>query len=160
MTIHQLEVPCWVIRPRPYLEDDNHYDTRAKALAAIWRDWDEDRDWTHDDQLRVRWRAFLYRLSRLRLDAPHPRQKPGRCWVVQCDGECGAVIDEDDEGYVVHHGTRAEAEETVSQWEWVYSADGRLVFCGDDAPEDGQEPPLSPAEQEAAGQLVIPGVIR
>jgi len=80
--------------------------------------------------------------------------------VVQCDGECEYVIDEEDEGYTVHHKSRTEAEETVADYEWAYSADGRLVFCGDDAPEDGQEPPLSPAEQEAAGQLVIPGVVR
>ena len=60
----------------------------------------------------------------------------------------------------VHHKSRTEAEETIADYEWVYSADGCLVFCEDDAPEDGQEPPLSPAEQEAAGQLVIPGVLR
>lgn len=156
MTVHQLDAPCWVIRPRPYLEDDNHYGTRAKALAVIREAWDEDH-W-RPVPLWTWWRTLRYRLSRLRPGAPRPRQETGRCWIVQCD-ECETVIDEDDEGYVVHHGTRAEAEETVAEWEWVYSADGCLVFCPEDAPEDGQEPPLSPAEQEAAGQLVIPGVI-
>jgi len=159
MTIHQLPAPCWVIRPQLPRDDDNHYDTRADALKAIRRDWDEDRDWTSDDQLRARWREFLYRLSRLRLDSPRPRRHDYRCWVVQCDGDCELVLDTEGEDYVYHHGSAAEARKTVASYEWVYSPDGRMVFCHEDAPEDGEEPPLSPAEQEAAGQLVIPGAV-
>jgi hypothetical protein len=160
MTIHQLPAPCWVITPRlPRDDDDPHYDTRAVALAAIRESWDEDRDWCFDDRLRVRWREFLYRLSRLRPAAPRPRQSPARCWAVQCDGECGYVLDDEDEGHTFHHDTAAEARKTVASYEWVYSPDGRFVFCEDDAPEDGQPPPPAPAELEAAGQLVIPGVL-
>jgi hypothetical protein len=159
MTVHQLPAPCWVITPRlPRDDGDPHYDDRAKALAVIHQAWDED-DWTPDAWWTKRLPGFRFRLSRLRLGVPRPRLLGTRCWAVQCDGECGTVIDEDDEGYVIHHKLPADAAETVAACEWVYSADGRLVFCADDAPEDGQEPPLTPAEQEAAGQLVIPGVL-
>ena len=161
MTIHQLPAPCWVITPRlPREDSDPHYDTRAKALTAIREAWDLDRDWAFPGRIRAKLREFRFRLSRLRPGAPRPRQSDTRCWAVQCDGDCGYVIDEEDEGYTVHHKSRTEAEETIADYEWVYSADGCLVFCADDAPEDAEPPPPSPAEQEAAGQLVIPGVLR
>lgn len=161
MTVHQLPAPCWVITPRlPRDDGDPHYDDRAKALAVIHQAWDED-DWTPDAWWTKRLPGFRFRLSRLRPGAPRPRQSGTRCWAVQCDGECGYVIDEEDEGYTVHHSSLTEAHETVvAEYEWAYSADGRLVFCADDAPDDAEPPPPSPAEQEAAGQLVIPGVLR
>jgi len=165
VTIHQLPAPCWVITPRPPREDhDPHYDSRAEALTAIREAWDEDREWTRGLVAtaleREWWREARFRLSRLRPGAPRPREIGTRCWAVQCDGDCGYVIDEEDEGYTVHHKSRTEAEETIADYEWVYSADGCLVFCADDAPEDAEPPPPSPAEQEAAGQLVIPGMLR
>jgi len=157
MTIHQLREPCWALQPKLPREDgDPHYGTRRKALAAIREAWDEDRDWTFDDQLRVRWREFRFRLSRLRPGAPRPRQVPGRCWIVQCDGECEIVLDDEDEGCVFHHGTRAAAERTMANYDFVYAGD--LVFCEDDAPQGAEPPPPSPAELEAAGQLRLPGV--
>jgi len=165
MTVHQLPAPCWVITPRLPREDhDPHYDTKAEALTAIREAWDEDREWTRGlvaTAIEREWRREArFRLSRLRPAAPRPRKRAAPCWLVQCDGECEMVIDEEDECYVVHHKSRAEAEETVAEYQWTYSADLRLVFCGEDPPKDGQEPPLTPAEQEAAGQLVIPGVLR
>lgn len=157
MTIHQLKDPCWTIRPKlPRAAGDECYGARAGALKAIREAWDEDRDWTFDDQLRVRWREFLYRLSRLRPGAPRPRQSGVRCWVVQCDGECEVTLDTEDEGYVFHHASFAKAESTARAYEWRHVGD--LVFCETDAPADGEVPPPSPAELEAAGQLRLPGV--
>ena len=157
MTIRQLKEPCWAIRPPLPREDgDPCYDSRAEALAAIREAWDEDRDWAFDDQLRVRWREFLYRLSRLRPGAPRPRRLAGRCWVVQCDGECETILDTEDEGCVYHHHSRAAAMDTVKAYDWRYAGD--RVFCEEDAPADGQVPPPTPAELEAAGQMRLPGV--
>lgn len=157
MTIHQLKDPCWAITPRlPRCDGDECYDTRAGALTAIREAWDEDRDWTFDDRLRVRWREFLFRLSRLCPGAPRPRRLDRRCWVVGCDGECEVTLDTEGEGYVFHHESFVKAEATMKAYEWKYAGD--LVFCEEDAPADGQLPPPSPAEQEAAGQLVLPGV--
>jgi len=160
MTIHQLPAPCWVISPRLPREDgDPHYDSRAKALAAIREAWDEeDRDWTPGDRPRVRWQEFLFRLSRLRRGAPRPRESGYRCWVVQDDGECEQVLDEHDEGYIIHHGSHQEAVQTAADYDWTHSADGRFVYCPCGPREDSEPIPPTPAEQEAAGQLVIPGV--
>jgi hypothetical protein len=137
MTIHQLANPCWEFSPLPSdAERYGHYGTRADAVTAI-------REAKKDD------------------DCFNPATKPVQlgtaCWVVQCDGACETVLDTEDEGWVFHHLTRAEAEETVAAYRWRPA--GLLMFCEEDTPEDSQEPPLSPAEQEAAGQLVIPGVI-
>jgi hypothetical protein len=159
MTIHQLGAPCWTVIPRLSDEDgDPCYGSRAEALTAIREAWDMDRDWTFDDRLRVWWREFRFRVSRLRPGAPRPRRTAGRCWLVQCDGECETVLDTEDEGVTFHHRSAAEAAKTVASYEWVYSADGRSVFCEEDAPEDAAPPPLTPAELEAAGQLRLPGV--
>src|SRR5208282_4988001 len=139
MTIRQLREPCWVITPRLSDEDgDPCYGTRAKALTAIREAWDMDRDWTFDDQLRVRWREFRFRMSRWRPGAPRPRQPGTRCWLVQCDGECETVLDTEDEGCIFHHGSAIEAGKTVASYGWVYSADGRFVFCEEDAPEGAE----------------------
>ena len=75
---------------------------------------------------------------------------------VQCDGECETVLDEEDEGYIFHHDSRAEAEQTAAGYHWASDGDGR-VFCEEDAPA-GAVPVPSPAELEAAGQLRLPGV--
>jgi len=83
------------------------------------------------------------------LDAP--------CWVVRCDGECEMVLDTEDEGYIFHHDSRADAERTAAGYHWASGDDGR-VFCEEDAPADAVAVP-SPAELEAAGQLVLPGVL-
>lgn len=164
MTIHQLKSPCWAIIPGLPREDgDPCYDTRAGALADIREVWDEDR---RDAQGLVSaalekawWREFRWLLSRLRPGAPRPRQSATRCWVVQCDGECEMVLDEEDEGYTFHHGSAAEAGKTVASYDWAYSTDGRFVFCEECAPADSVPPPPSPAELEAAGQLRLPGVL-
>jgi hypothetical protein len=163
MTIHELKAPCWAVSPPlPRDDGDPHYDTRDEALAAIREAWDEDRERVRGLVAtaleRAWWREFRFRLSRWRPGAPRPRPLPACCWVVQDDGDCGQVIDEEDEGYAVHCASRRAAEDLARSYEWAYSADGRFVYCPCCAPEDSEPVPPSPAEQEAAGQLVLPGV--
>ena len=139
MTIRQLKEPCWVLDPELPGDDEGrhaHYDGRADALRAV----KESKEYGYDDLKSA------------------PRQLEGRCWVVQCDGECEQVIDQEDEGWTIHHSSPQGAEGTVVSWRWVYSPDGRLVFCPECAPEDYQVPQLTPAELEAAGQMRLPGV--
>jgi hypothetical protein len=150
MTVYRLPHHCWTVVPKLPLDA---YDPH---LAAIREAWDEDRDWTFDDRLRVWWREFQYRLTRLRPGAPRPRQLAARCWLIQCDG-CEQHIDDWDEGYTAHCESRTAAEETLAAYEFVCLDD--LVFCPEDAPTDGRPAPPSPAEQEAAGQLPLPRVI-
>jgi hypothetical protein len=136
MTIHQLPDRCWATDPASLDGDDErqpHYDSEADALREIKDAREENPELT---------------AAARQLDAP--------CWVVQCDGECEVVLDTEDEGYVYHHETRAEAEQTVSSYDWAFSSDGR-VFCEEDAPADAVALP-TPAELEAAGQLRLPGV--
>ena len=139
MTIHQLKDRCWELQP-PLDDDRNpHYDNEAAALDAL----DEARDEAGDK-------------DHLPDPATKPVQLASPCWLVQCDGECETVIDEEGEGYTFHHDSAADAGQTVVGYRWAFAGDGR-VFCEDDAPADAAVP-LSRAEQEAAGQLVLPGV--
>lgn len=135
MTIHQLKSPCWELQD-PAGDRTPHYDDEASAAAE---------------------------LASLRKDTPDTgakvRQLAAPCWLIRCDGECDQLIDEEDECYIVHCESRQAAGELARAWKWAYSGDGRLIFCKADAPADGEVPQLSPAEQEAAGQLVIPGVL-
>lgn len=153
MTIHQLPQPCWAIDPASLDGSDGHYDSRTGTLAGIRQAWDYDQDWAFPGRIGAWWREFRFRLTRLQPGAPRPRQLAARCWAVQCDGECEVVLDTEDEGWVFHHRSRADAERTMAAYEWAYVGD--LVFCAEDAPEDGQIPPPSPAEQEKAGQLSL-----
>lgn len=135
MTIHQLKDRCWELRPPADDERCPHFDSEAAALDALKDDRGDDPE--------------AYAATKpVRLDAP--------CWMVQCDGECETVLDEEGEGYVFHHDSRTEAEETMACYDFRYVGD--LVFCEEDAPADGQVPPPSPVQQEAAGQLPLPGV--
>ncbi len=130
MTIHQLPERCWELQPPTDDERSPHYDTEAAALEALKEDREND-DQPYADTKPVR------------LDAP--------CWVVQCDGECETVLDTEDEGYVFHHDSRAEAERTAAGYHMAFGDDGR-VFCEDDTPAGAVALP-SPAELEAAGQM-------
>jgi hypothetical protein len=136
MTIHQLKERCWELRPPTDDERHPHYETEAAALDAL----KEDRE--NDDQ-------------------PYPETKPVQlgspCWLVRCDGDCEIVMDTEDEGYIFHHDSRSEAEQSVAVWQWAFGSDGN-VFCPEEAPADAVALP-SPAELEAAGQLVLPGVL-
>ena len=136
MTIRQLKNPCWVLRPSLDDERNPHYETKAEALGAL----SEARD---DGEPAIKSDAV---------------QLAERCWVAQCSGECEQVIDEEDECWVIHCDTCKAAEDLARSWNWVYSPDGRSVFCTGCAPENAEPVPPSPAELEAAGQLRLPGV--
>lgn len=138
MSIHQSGFRCWVFENPGHDDDTRHFKDEASAGAAV---------------------------TRAREDEPGTgasvRQMPAPCWLVQCDGECEYVIDEEDEGIIFHHDTRAEAEETVRLWEWVLvpgNLGGELAYCPEDRPEGVQPPLLTAAQQEAAGQMPLPGV--
>lgn len=126
---------CWVIGRLPG-DTEPHFKTSKAARAELRKMREEDED--HVAGATVR-----------RLGVP--------CWTVTCDGECGLTIDEDEDG-VIHHVSAGGALRTAALWKWVL-ADHEHVFCGEDAPLNGYAVPLSPAEQEAAGQLVLPGVV-
>jgi len=136
MSIYQPPHRCWELQPPADDERSTHYDTEAAALEALAEDR-ENREEPCADTVPVQFAA--------------------PCWVVQCDGECETVLDTEDEGYVFHHVSRADAEQTAAGYDWAFDGEGR-VFCEEDAPGDAVVLP-SPAELEAAGQLVIPGVL-
>jgi hypothetical protein len=136
MTIHQLPDRCWELQPPTDDERGTHYDTEAAALRGLKEDRENDEKPYAETK---------------------PVQLPAGCWAVQCDGECGTVLDEEDEGYVFHHDSRTKAEQTAAGYDWAFDGDGR-VFCEEDAPADAVALP-TPAELEAAGQLVLPGVL-
>ena len=136
MTIHQLPHRCWELQPPTDDERSPHYGTEAGALAAL----KEDRE-NHD--------AAYADTKPVQLEAP--------CWAVQCDGECETVLDEEDEGYIFHHDSRADAERTAAGYHFASDDHGR-VFCEEDAPKSAGPMYPSAAELEAAGQLRLPGV--
>lgn len=137
MSIHQLSDRCWVLDDPAQDEGERHFEDASGANAALTRAREEDP---------------ATKASVRQLDAP--------CWLVECD-ECGQVIDEYDEGHIYHHESRAEAEKTVRVWEWTLvpgHLGGELAYCHEDRPEDAEPPAPSAAQQEAAGQMRLPGV--
>ena len=137
MTIHQLPNRCWELQPPTDDERHSHYDTEAGALQSLKEDRENDEQPYADTKP-------------VQLDAP--------CWLVQCDGECEMVLDTEDEGYVFHHDSRAGAERTAAGYHFA-ADDGDRVFCEEDAPKSAIPMYPGAAELEAAGQLVLPGVL-
>jgi hypothetical protein len=133
MSIFQLADRCWELTDPADDERTPHYESEAAAQAALKELRDEDPDTKASIRL---------------LEAG--------CWLAQCDGDDGYVLDEEDEGYVFHHESMTAALDSIRAYEWRMVGD--RVFCPADAPE-GTEPPLSAAEQEAAGQLRLPDVL-
>jgi hypothetical protein len=85
-----------------------------------------------------------------------------RCWVVQCDGECEQTLDEEDEGIVYHHDSPEAAGKTAGVFKFRLApgpSGETLAYCETDAPGGAEVPPLSPDEQERAGQQRLPGII-
>jgi len=125
MTIRQLEAPCWSV---PGLDDERnpHFENEAAAVKAARAEGCA--------------AAYVHRCA-------------ARCWVIECDGQGGLFLDEEDEGWIYHCKSRAEAEETMRACKWVQAGD--LVYCAGDAPEDATLPPPGAAELEAAGQLLL-----
>ena len=154
MTIRQLKDPCWVLDPCPWDDDRGipHYATRGEAETALEGEREE--------------ASGEGRLANLA--AVSPRELPGLCWVAECDaadgpeGCCGNTLGDEEEGpSCIHFGTVEELLEWMPGEGWVrVGAAGAL--CGSDAELGGWPilpPRVPPAEQEAAGQLVIPGAV-
>jgi hypothetical protein len=152
MTIRQLPEPCFVLDPSPWGEDEGtpHYGTHAKAEAALTELYEN----TDPDDPDVR--PLLGKSRPCWLDAP--------CWVAECDapdaqeGICGDTLGDEEEGPSrIHFETVEELFGWMPGEGWIrIFADGAL--CSTHNPDNPELPPLSPAEQEKAGQLVIPGV--
>ena len=142
MTIHQLKRPCFILDPSPWDEDagEPHYPTWHEADDAL-RELREERGPAPED---------LAELEPVKVKA-----LPGPCWVAECK-VCGEQYSEDEDGGN-HFGTVAELEEWAGPDGWVRV--GLDAYCGSDKPEGAEPPPPSPAELEAAGQLVLPGVL-
>ncbi len=118
---------CWIIDRLPG-DTEPHFKTEDAATRRLGEIRDDDR--VADAIVRQR-------------DVP--------CWTIRCDGECGYVIDEDEDG-LIHFADADDALRTVRDWEWML-VDHEHVLC----PEDVLAPP-TPAQQEAAGQMRLPGV--
>lgn len=145
MTIRQLRRPCFVLDPSPYADDDYgvpHYDTQEKADAAL-------------AELREEREPDPEGLARL--EGVQVTQEEWPCWVAECDFPGCEETYEDDEGGGSHFPDAKTLEEWVVQDGWT-TAPPDKALCWSDSPEDAPKPPPSPAEQEAAGQLALPGV--
>jgi hypothetical protein len=151
MTIHQLPEPCFVLDPNPWRYSQPHYGTRAEAEAALAKEREET---DSDDESELN-----------RLAATRTRQLSAPCWIAECDapegpeGTCGDTLGDEDEGpSCIHFGTVEELFAWMPGEGWIrVFADNAL--CWSHSPENPAPPSPSPAEQEAAGHLVIPGIL-
>ena len=163
MTIRQLKEPCWVLDPSPYADDDYgepHYPAEEKAAKGL------------ADLIGERADDYPERLAAAK--AARVKQEDGPCWVAECDSPgCDEGYEDDECG-----GSHFPDAKTLGEWMapdgWTYrggdvdefwpapGAWTRLhadeVFCPAHRPADAQDPPLSPAELEAAGQMPLPAV--
>jgi len=150
VTIHQLKTPCFLLDPSPYSDDDYgipHYATEPEAAKAL-ADLREERAPDPED------------LAKLKDTRVKPEDGP--CWVAECDASGCEETYNDDEAGASHFETAAVLEEWIRSDGWT--TDGPdLAFCWTHSPEgsapEGSAPPPTPAELEAAGQLVLPGVL-
>jgi hypothetical protein len=138
MSIRQLPSACYVFTD-PAEDGERHYPDLQDAAAAL-----------------------------LEARKANPETKAGtarlgyRCWVVSCDGGCEQILDEHDEGVVYHHESFDEAAKTAAAFKFRLApgpAGETLSYCEGDAPADAEVPPLTPEEQERAGQQRLPGII-
>jgi hypothetical protein len=145
MTIRQLEKPCFLLDPSPYGDDDYgipHYAAQAEAVKALADLYDE---YKGDPE------------GTARLKGVRVAGEDGPCWVAECDAPGCDEGYNDDEAGASHFETAAVLEEWIRPDGWTTTGPD-LAYCWTCSPE-GVAPPPSPAELEAAGQLVIPGVL-
>lgn len=140
MSIRQLTYRCWELNNPADDERTIHKGTEADIRAALNDIKAECPDSTASVHL---------------LDAP--------CWVAECDGECDSALDQEGECWTFHCQSQASAIALADDYEWLVkpgplSATGMLAYCPEDAPGDGQVPPPTPEQQEAAGQMRLPGM--
>ncbi len=135
MTIHQLTRRCWVLDDPACDGGQPHFDDPAGAQDALA----ERKEENPDTQAQAR-----------EEDAP--------CWVAVCDGpECGELYTDDDEG-ICHFASAEGLQAWMGPDGWTVRAPDE-AFCPACKQQDAIPPPPSPAEQEKAGQLRLPGVI-
>jgi hypothetical protein len=134
MSIRQLPTCCYVFTDAAEGEE-RHYPELEKAAA---------------DLIEARKDNPETKATTAHLDS--------RCWVVECDGECEQVLDEEGEGVVYHHESFEEAAKTAAGHGFRLGP-GPAAWCEEDAPENAEVPPPSPAEQERAGQWRLPGIV-
>jgi len=143
MTIHQLPEPCWVLKPRPYENDegDPHYKTWHDAGEALR----ELRDERGPDPADL-----------ASLEPVKPVREAGACWVAECYGHCEEPFGTEDFP-VLHASSRAELLDAMRAYDWVTVTGeitgDELAYCDMDRPEAAEPVPPSPAELEAAGQM-------
>lgn len=143
MTIHQLRKPCFILDPSPWDEDERH------PHYATWHEADE--------ELRtLREERGPHPEDLAELEPVRVRALPEPCWAAECSA-CDDPF-QDDESGANHFGTAGDAEAVMASYGWTtLPPDG--AYCPDDRPADARVPPPTPAELEAAGQLVLPGVL-
>ena len=142
MTIHQLKKPCFILDPSPWDDDERH------PHYATWCEADEELRTLREE--RGPDPGDLAELEPVKV-----RALPEPCWVAEC-GICDDPFE--DESGANHFGTIGDVEAVLASYEWAtLPPDG--AYCPDDRPEGAILPPPSPAELEAAGQLVLPGVL-
>lgn len=159
MTIHQLAKPCFVLDPDPYDDDEMH------PHSATWGEASEDLRTLREE--RGPHPEDLAELGPVKVKAlPEP------CWVAACN-VCEEEFEDESGGN--HFETVNEVEAVLGPYGWTYRGGDTdefwpapdawthlhagEVFCPGCRPLDGKLPPPSPAELEAAGQLVLPGVL-
>jgi hypothetical protein len=143
MTIHQLAKPCFLLDPSPY--DSDEYIPHS----ATWHEADEELRTLREERGPAP--EDLAEIETVKV-----RREDGPCWVAECN-----VCDDgftEDEGGGNHFGTIGDVVAAMAPYGWTGLApDG--AYCPAHRPEGPVPPPPTPAELEAAGQLVIPGVI-
>jgi hypothetical protein len=152
MTIHHLRKPCFILDPSPRDEDAGtpHYSTWAEA----------------DEDLRERREELgpdpkdLASIEKTRV-----KQLGSPCWVAECDaphgmeGTCGNTLGDEEEGpSCIHFETVEELFDWMPGEGWIRVFEDNAL-CWVHSPDNPAPPPPSPAELEAAGQLVLPGVL-
>jgi hypothetical protein len=134
---NQLASPCWVLDPEGGPggdgEDCQHWPAEAEALKYMKKTYPPE-DYPPGSVAVV--------------------IRPGPCWIITCDGECGEEP-EDDEYAHIHCATRTEAEQVADAYDWKVTKDGR-AFCEDDAPAGRSLDELAVVEQ-IPGQLTLLG---
>jgi hypothetical protein len=150
MTIHQLPEPCFVLDPSPWDEDEGepHYETRAEAEAALTGLYEN----TDPD-------------DRPELGKTQVRRLGAACWVADCDapdgpdGTCPETLGDAEEGpSCIHFETVDELFDWMPGESWTRQAPDR-AFCWFHSRTTPPVAAPSPAEQEKAGQLRLPGVL-
>jgi hypothetical protein len=86
--------------------------------------------------------------------APPVEQLPAPCWVVTCNGPCAETLLDEDEGWLLHMGSRAEAELAALGEGWTVTRAAE-TYCPDDMPPGVEQVDL--LRLPSPGQLAFDG---